>query len=126
MTTIDRITSYVAALGVLLTGVSFAWSVPVGTGALAGATIAVADWLVTAFLGRRLLAAAEKARTVISLALVAKMGLVLAACAAVLVLTRVHPGGFLVGVSALFGGIVAGSLHGSLSTAPVAATSESE
>jgi hypothetical protein len=127
MNQIDRITTYVAALGVLLSALAFAISVEVGLGALVGAAIAIADWLVTRFLGARILAAGERGRTVLSLALVSKMTLVLGACAAVLWSERVSPLGFMIGISAMFVGVVAGGLRSTLSAAPATdAPSESK
>jgi len=117
MKQIDRITTYVAALGVLLSALAFAISVEVGLGALVGAAIAIADWLVTRFLGARILAAGERGRTFLSLALVSKMTLVLGACAAVLWSERVSPLGFMIGISAMFVGVVVGGLRSTLSAA---------
>lgn len=117
MKTIDRITTYVAAFGVLLSALAFVVSSEVGIGALAGATIAIADWLITRFLGGRILAAGERARTVLSLALVSKMALVLGACAAVLWTGRVNALGFMIGMGAMVLGVIVGGLQESLSTA---------
>jgi len=111
MKTIDRITTYVAAFGVLLSALAFAMSVDVGIGALAGATIAIADWVVTRFLGARILAAGERGRTVLSLALVSKMALVLGACGLVLWSNRVSPLGFMIGIGAMVLGVIVGGLH---------------
>ena len=124
MTAIDRITTYVAAFGVLLSAVAFVVSVDVGIGALAGATIAIGAWLVTRLLAARLLAAGDRGRTLVSLALVSKMALVLLACAAVLSTGRVNVLGFIIGISAMVIGVVVGGLHDSL--AAPAQTSESK
>lgn len=116
MKIIDRITTYVAAFGVLLSAVAFAISVDVGIGALAGAAIAIGDWLVTRFLGARILAAGDRGRTVLSLALVSKMGLVLGACALVLWTNRISPLGFMIGIGAMVLGTIVGGLHETLSS----------
>lgn len=117
MKTIDRITTYVAAFGVLLSVLAFFVSTEVGIGALAGSAIAIGDWLATRFLGARILAAGDRARTVLSLALVSKMALVLGACGAVLWTNRVSPLGFMIGIGAMVLGVVVGGLHESLATA---------
>jgi hypothetical protein len=122
MKMIDRITTYVAAFGVLLSALAFFLSSEVGIGALAGATIAIGDWLVTRFLGGRILAAGERARTVLSLALVSKMALVLGACAAVLWTGRINALGFMIGMGAMVLGVIVGGLHESLSTAGTVST----
>ena len=116
MKIIDRITTYVAAFGVLLTALAFARSVDVGIGALVGSTIAIADWLVTRFLGARILAAGERGRTLLSLALVSKMALVLGACGFVLWSNRVSPLGLMIGIGAMVLGVIVGGLHESLSS----------
>jgi hypothetical protein len=121
MRTIDRITTYVAAFGVLLSVAAFAVSTEVGIGALAGATIAIADWLVTRLVGARLLSGGDRGRTMLSLVLVSKMTLVLGACAAVLWSGHVSALGFVIGISAMVVGVIAGGVHESLA-APVAPT----
>jgi len=121
MRTIDRITTYVAAFGVLLSVVAFGVSTEVGIGALAGATIAIGDWLVTRLVGARLLAAGDRGRTVLSLVLVSKMTLVLGACGAVLWSGRVSALGFVIGISAMVVGVVAGGVHESLAAPTPAA-----
>ncbi len=127
MKIIDRITTYVAAFGVLLSASAFVLSVEVGTGALVGAAIAIADWLVTRFLGRKIVAAGEGARSMLSLALVTKMGAVLGACAIVLWSGRVSALGFMIGIGAMVLGTIAGGLHESFTAASTdAATSESK
>lgn len=125
MKIIDRITTYVAAFGVLLSALAFAMSTEIGIGALAGASIAIGGWLVTRFLGARILAAGERGRTLLSLALVSKMTLTLGACAAVLWTGRVSPLGFMIGIGAMVFGVIAGGLHESMSAA-AAQPSESE
>ena len=129
MTTIDRTTTYVAAFGVLLSALAFVASVHAGVGALVGAVIALLDWVALRFLGQRMLASQGGGRTMLSLALIAKMGLVLGVCAAVLMTRRIDPIGFLVGISALAAGVLVGSFHQALSapaSAVAAAPSESE
>ncbi len=130
MKIIDRITTYVAAFGVLLSTLAFVVSYEAGIGALVGAAIAVGDWLVTRFLGARLLAAGERARSILSLALVSKMSLVLGACGVVLWSGRFSPLGFMIGISAMVLGVIVGGLHESLSSPTVsnegAAPSESK
>jgi hypothetical protein len=121
MRTIDRITTYVAAFGVLLSVVAFGVSTEVGIGALAGATIAIGDWLVTRMVGARLLSGGDRGRTMLSLVLVSKMSLVLGACAAVLWSGHVSALGFILGISAMVAGVVAGGVHESLA-APAALT----
>ncbi len=110
MRQIDRITTYVAAFGVLLSVAAFFVSTEVGIGALSGAAIAIGDWLVTRLLGRRLLAAGDSGRTILSLTLVGKMTAVLLACALVLASGRVSALGFLIGISAMVLGVVFGGL----------------
>lgn len=111
MKIIDRITTYVAAFGVLLSASAFVLSVEVGTGALVGAAIAIGDWLVTRFLGRKIVGAPEGARSMLSLALVLKMGAVLGACAVVLWSGRVSALGFMIGIGAMVLGVIVGGLH---------------
>ncbi|MFO0681332.1 MAG: hypothetical protein U0234_04735 [Sandaracinus sp.] len=126
MKIIDRITTYVAAFGVLLSASAFFLSVEVGTGALVGAAIAIGDWLVTRFLGRKIVAAGEGGRSMLSLALVMKMGAVLGACAIVLWSGRVSPLGFMIGIGAMVLGAIAGGLHESFTAASPDAASPSE
>jgi len=61
-------------------------------------------------------AAGERARTVLSLALVSKMALVLGACGVVLWSNRVSPLGFMIGIGAMVLGVIVGGLHESLSS----------
>lgn len=126
MKMIDRITTYVAAFGVLLSALAFVVSTEVGIGALAGAAIAIADWMVTRWLGARILAAGEKARTLLSLALVSKMALVLGACGLVLWSGRVSALGFMIGIGAMVLGVIVGGLHESLSTAQGPVSTETQ
>lgn len=126
MRTIDRITTYVAAFGVLLSVLAFFVSTEVGIGALAGASIAIGDWLFTRLLGAKLLAAGDRGRTVLSLALVSKMALVLGACGAVLWTNRISPLGFMIGIGAMVLGVIVGGLHESLSTPDAALSTPPE
>ena len=114
MTLIDRITTYVAALGVVLCVVAFAISIDLGIGALVGAAVSIANWLIIRFVGARLVASGARGRTVLSLVLVSKMTLVLGACAAILWTGRVDPGGFMIGIGAMVLGVVFGGMHEAL------------
>jgi hypothetical protein len=120
MKIIDRITTYVAAFGVLLSVASFFVSATVGIGALVGAAIAIADWMATRFLGGRLLAAGDRGRSILSLALVTKMSAVLGVVGAVLWSGRVNTLGFMIGLGAMVLGTIVGGLHESMSSASAA------
>jgi hypothetical protein len=128
MTTIDRITTYVAGLGVLLTAGAFLVSASVGVGALAGAAVSIVDFLAIRWIAARMMAAGEKARAVLALVLVGKMALLLGGCAAILFVGHVSALGFMVGIGAMVLGVLLGGVHGHLSApdAPDAVSSPSE
>lgn len=111
MKAIDRITSTVTVLGGLLSAGSFVISNEVGFGALAGALVAIADWLIIRWIGQRMLAVGDRARTVLSLVLIGKMGLVFAACAVILSSGLVSPVGFMIGIGALVLGVLGGAVR---------------
>jgi hypothetical protein len=123
MTTIDRITSYVAGLGALLTAGAFMVSTSAGIGALAGAAVSIADFLIIRFVAARMMVAGEKARAILSLVLVGKMTLLLGVCAAILFYGRVNAFGFMVGIGAMVLGVLLGGIHEHLGAAPSPAVS---
>lgn len=122
MTTIDRITAYVAGLGALLTAGAFVVSTSVGVGALAGAAVSIADFLVIRWVAARMLGAGEKAKTILSLVLVGKMSLLLGACAVILFYGRVNALGFMVGIGAMVLGVLIGGVHEYLGSPSAPAT----
>jgi hypothetical protein len=125
MTAIDRITSYVAGLGALLTAGAFVVSTSVGIGALAGAAVSLGDFLIIRWVAARMMSAGEKARAILSLVLVGKMSLLLGACAAILFYGHVNAVGFMIGIGAMVLGVLGGGVHEYLGTpsTPVSAVS---
>ncbi len=111
MNTIDRITLYVAGLGAMLTAGAFMVSASVGVGALVGAAVSLADFLVIRWVAARMMAVGEKARAILSLVLVLKMSVLLGGCAAILFTGRVDPFGFMVGIGAMVLGVLFGGVH---------------
>lgn len=118
MNAIDRITTYVVVLGVLLTVGAFLVSSSVGVGALAGAAVSIGDFLVIRWVAARMMRAGEKARTILSLLLVGKMSLLLGACAAILFYGHVDAVGFMVGIGAMVLGVLGGGVHEHLIAPP--------
>jgi hypothetical protein len=118
MKALDRITLYVAALGLVLTAGAFVASARVGMGALAGTIVSVVDVAVIRWLAARMLAAGEKARAILSLLVVGKMTLLLGVCAALLFVAHVDAVGFAFGITALVLGVLVGGVHEHLTAPP--------
>lgn len=111
--TIERITRWVAGLALPLVLVAFVvLGTDAGIGALAGAALSVANWMALRWLVQKIMAAGDRARAVLMLLLVVKMGAVLALAS---VLLRLVDGlGFTIGMGALVLGVLIGALHGHL------------
>src|SRR5204863_61564 len=86
-------------------------SASIGVGALAGAAVSVADFLVIRWIAARMMSAGEKAKTVLTLVLVGKMTLLLGLCAALLFTAHVNAVGFMVGIGAMVLGVLFGGVH---------------
>ena len=120
---LDRITQHIAVLALPMVLVAL-WlgGMPSAIGALAGSALAFVNWLAFRFLLRMLMRVSEKAKSVLMILLVAKMGLVLFLASA---LVRVFdPLGVLLGMGALVLGILGGTIHAQMTGAPTNEGSE--
>ncbi len=105
---LDRITLFVTAAAAPMVILAFVLGgVPMATGALVGAAIAIGNWMSLRWLMRRIAIASDRGKAGLMLVLVAKM-------TAVLVVTfvavrYVDATGVLLGLGALVIGVVAGS-----------------
>lgn len=114
--TLQRITLYVVGASVALSAVMFAvGGVAMGTSALAGAAVAVANWLAMRWVGQRLLIANDKGRAVWGTLLAMKMAALLAIVWVILSTGLVDPTGFTVGLSGLVLGVLLGAFHSAAS-----------
>jgi hypothetical protein len=107
----DRMSAAVAAMGVALTAITFVVSgesFALGTGV--GAAIAVANWMLIQWIVGRVTGGTTRGQAAFMLLLVAKMGALMALVYVVLSRGWVQPIAFAVGMSALFGGLLAGSV----------------
>ncbi len=109
---LDLITLYVVALAAL--GSAGAWLVlgsTVGTGAVTGAGLSLANWLALRWLLGRVIASGSRSKGGLMALLVIKM-LVLVTVVGLLVLRAVvSPVGLAIGLSALVVGLFAGAMH---------------
>lgn len=111
--TIERITKWVAGLSLPLIVVAFLLGgVEVAIGAAAGAALSVGNWMALRWMVHRILVASDRARAVLMLLLVVKMGLVLVLSA--VLLRFVDAMGFTIGMGALVLGVLFGALQGHL------------
>lgn len=111
--TIERITKWVAGLTLPLIFVAFfAFGLEAAIGAVAGAAVSVANWMALRWLVNKILVASDRARAVLMLLLVTKMGVVLGLVA--LLLRFVDGVGFTIGLGALVLGVLLGALQGHL------------
>lgn len=109
--TADRMSAAVAAMGVVLTAVAFflrGETFAVGTSV--GAAVAVANWLLIQWIVGRVTSGTTRKQAAFMLLLVAKMGALMALVYIVLSRGWVEPIAFVLGISALFGGLLAGSV----------------
>lgn len=122
----DRMSAAVAAMGVLLTVIAFLVSgseFAVGTGV--GAAVAVANWMLIQWIVGRVTGGSTRSQAGFMLLLVAKMGALMALVYVVLSQGWVQPIAFALGISALFGGLLAGSvLYLATESAPDPATED--
>ncbi len=111
--TIEWITKWVVGLSLPLILVAFLLGGrDVAIGAVAGAALSVANWMALRWMVHRILVANDRARAVLMLLLVAKMGLVLGLVA--LMLRFVDAMGFTIGMGALVLGVLVGALQAHL------------
>ena len=113
---LDRITIYVAALALPMVAIALALGgLPSAIGAVAGAALAFGNWQAMRFLIRLLKRANERAKSILMILLVAKMGLVLGLAA--LLMRVFDPLGVLLGLGALVMGILGGTIHAQIAGA---------
>lgn len=104
-----RITLYVAAAGVALTGVAFLLGgLQMGVGALIGTVVSVANWLAMRWVGRKVATAPDGQRNGLMLLLVAKMGALGAICFLLIVKLHVDVAGLAMGLGAMVFGVLLG------------------
>lgn len=120
-----RVTFYIAGLGVLLTLALWLSGRPEwAEGSAAGAALALVNWLLMQWIVGRVIGGAVQRQAGLMLVLVAKMGALMALVYALIRYEVVHAPGFLVGLGALFGGVIVGSLHQLLSGKPAEGRSD--
>jgi hypothetical protein len=111
--TIERITKWVTGLALPLILVAYLLGgSDAAIGAAAGALLAVANWMGLRWLVTKMIVAGDRARAILTLLLVAKMGAVLGIAA--LLLQYVDAMGFTIGMGALVLGVVIGAVQGHL------------
>lgn len=120
--TLGRITGYVVATSLALSVVAgLLGGLSLGVAAAVGGGFSIANWLAMRWIGRRLLVANDKGRAVWGTLLVAKLFISLLAVWAILSTGVIDPIGFVVGLSGLVLGILAGTFHSALAaTSPSA------
>lgn len=117
--TMRRITAYVVGASAVLAGLALVFGgVAMGVAAVVGGAFAIANWLAMGFVGRRLVVATDAGRTVWGLLLAAKMLVSLVAVWAILSTGVIDPIGFVIGLSGLVLGILAGTFHSVLRASP--------
>ncbi len=107
----DRMSAAVAAMGIALTAIAFfvkGQGFAAGTGV--GAAVAVANWMLIQWIVGRVTGGSTRGQAAFMLLLVAKMGALMALVYVVLSRGWVQPIAFALGISALFGGLLAGSV----------------
>lgn len=108
----DKVTYYVAGLGALLALGAFALGGPAwGLGALVGALVAVANWIALKWIGSRVMGGSVKKRGALMVLLALKMGALFVLCWLLLARYGLHPVGFMLGISAFAGGILAAAFR---------------
>lgn len=114
-----RITAYVVVASVLLSVVALTFGgFAMGIGAAVGGAFAVVNLLAMQWVGKRLLVASDKGKAIWGTLLAVKMFVAMFAVLAILSTGVIDPIGFTVGLSGLILGIVAGVLHGAVSSGP--------
>lgn len=107
----DRMSAAVAAMAIALTAIAFFVSgLSFAIGTAAGGAVAVANWLLIQWIVGRVTGGSTRSQAGFMLLLVAKMGALMALVYLVLSRGWVQPVAFAVGISALFGGLLAGSV----------------
>lgn len=107
----DRMSAAVAAMGVALTVIAFLVSgASFASGTAVGAAVALANWLLIQWIVGRVTSGTTRRQTAFMFLLVGKMGALIALVYVVLSQGWVQPIAFAVGISALFGGLLAGSV----------------
>lgn len=122
----DRMSAAVAAMGFAVTAIAFFVSgLEFAVGAGVGATVAVANWMLIQWIVGRVTGGSTRSQAGFMLLLVAKMGALMALVYVVLSRGWVQPIAFALGISALFGGLLAGSvLYLATESAPDPATED--
>ena len=122
--TMRRITGYVVGASALLALAATVFGgVELGVAATVGGVFSVVNWVAMRWLGRRLIVANERGKAVWGLLLAAKMGISLIVVWAILSTGVIDPIGFVIGLSGLVFGILAGTFHAAL-TAPAQSAGE--
>lgn len=117
--TFRRITLYVVGASVVMTALSFALGgATMGVGAAVGGALAVGNWMLMRWVGRRLMVANDKGRMVWGGLLAFKMVLLMAVAWGILATGWVDPMGFTVGLSGLVLGILVGAFHSATTADP--------
>ena len=117
--TLGRITGYVIATSVALSVLAgVLGGLSLGLAAAVGGVFSILNWLAMRWLGRKLLVANDKGRAVWGTLLAAKMLVSLLAVWAILSTGVIDPIGFVVGLSGLVLGILAGTFHSALAAPP--------
>jgi len=120
--TLGRITGYVIGTSLALSVLAgVLGGLSLGLAAAVGGVFSVLNWLAMRWLGRKLLVANDKGRAVWGTLLAGKMLVSLLAVGAILSTGLVDPIGFVVGLSGLVLGILAGTFHSALAAPPAGA-----
>jgi len=122
--TMRRITGYVVGASALLVLAALALGgMHMAIGALAGGLFSVLNWSAMRWVGTRILVANDKGRLIWGSLLVLKMSLSLLVVWLILSTGAFDPIGFVIGLSGLVLGILAGTFHTAL-TAPAPSAEE--
>jgi len=109
--TAERMSVFVVGLGILLTGVVFAMAgASAGRSAAIGAGLAVVNWYLLRYLVGRVMSAGSGGKAGVVLLVFLKMGALMGLIALLLFMGVVEPIAFTVGLSALAGGLLFGSI----------------
>ena len=116
--TMRRITGYVVGASALLVLLAFVLGgLEMAIAALVGGLFSVVNWSAMRWVAKRILVANDKGRAVWGTLLALKMGLSLFVVWAILSTGVVNPIGFVIGLSGLVLGILAGTFHTALTAA---------
>ena len=108
--TAERMSVFIVGLGVILSAGTYAFSGPVaGRSATIGAGLAVVNWYLLRFLVVRITRSSSRAKAGLSALVMLKMGALMGLISLMVAAGWVQPIAFIVGMSALVGGLLFGS-----------------